>query len=165
MAQPRVIKDMTAFIDGQGFGADVSELTLPNIGLNTEEHIGAGMGGAIDIDMGLTNKIEAEMMITGMAPEFTALLGNEDTSVTFRGALKDGDQTKGVIVQVRGLYREVEMGAFKRKDKGSQKLKVTANYYRYEIAGQTLIEIDQLLGKRIINGVDQLADVRAALGE
>jgi P2 family phage contractile tail tube protein len=37
-------------------------------------------------------------------------------------------------------------------------------YYRLEINGEQIFEIDLVIGLRVIGGVDQLADIRRAMG-
>ncbi|MCA3480645.1 MAG: phage major tail tube protein, partial [Rhodobacter sp.] len=44
------------------------------------------------------------------------------------------------------------------------KLMMDVRYYRLEINGEQIVEIDLVNGKRVIGGVDQLADQRRAMG-
>ncbi|WP_033730345.1 phage major tail tube protein, partial [Pseudomonas putida] len=41
---------------------------------------------------------------------------------------------------------------------------VSLTYYKLEVDGRTVYEIDALGMRRVIDGVDQLAEQRAALG-
>ncbi|HFX0607365.1 TPA: phage major tail tube protein, partial [Pseudomonas aeruginosa] len=44
------------------------------------------------------------------------------------------------------------------------KYSVGVTYYKLEVDGRVVFEIDPLAPLRVINGVDQLAETRAALG-
>lgn len=164
MKLPNLVTDFVAFIDGIGYAGSIKEATLPKIALVTEEHIAGGMGGTIEIFMGAVEKMELSMTIDGLSPEFLKTLGNPDTPLTLRGALKSGAVTETAIFQTRGLYKEIEFGNMARKDKGSQKLTAILTYFKATIGGVEIIEVD-VLGKIFkVNGKDLMAEQRAALG-
>ncbi|MNJ22116.1 Phage tail tube protein FII [compost metagenome] len=56
------------------------------------------------------------------------------------------------------------MGDWKPGDKAEIKHNVAVTYYKLEVDGRLVYEIDPLGMKRVINGVDQLAAQRSALG-
>ena len=83
----------------------------------------------------------------------------------FRGAFKGlKGKVTPVIVTLRGLLKEVDMGDWKSGDKAEVKHNVALTYYKLEVDGRLIYEIDALGMKRVINGVDQLAAQRSALG-
>ncbi|HAI3848489.1 TPA: phage major tail tube protein, partial [Escherichia coli] len=53
MAVPRHIRQFTLFVDGKNFIGTVSGLTPPKLTRKTEAYRGAGMLGAVNIDLGL----------------------------------------------------------------------------------------------------------------
>jgi P2 family phage contractile tail tube protein len=63
-----------------------------------------------------------------------------------------------------GTVTAIEHGAWKSGDKATLKLTVSLTYYQYKQNNVPLHEIDIPNFKRVINGVDQLAAQRAALG-
>ncbi|MBC7213290.1 MAG: phage major tail tube protein [Pseudomonas sp.] len=69
-----------------------------------------------------------------------------------------------VVVTLRGSLKEVDMGDWKAGDKAEIKHNVSLTYYKLEVDGRTVYEIDALGMKRVIEGVDQLAAQRTALG-
>lgn len=165
MAQlPKIIKDFTAFIDGFGMAGRLEEGTIPKVALVTEELALAGMGGTVDASMGLLEKMESALTMVGLSSDFTRMLGAEDGGLTLRGAISDGSETQAAVFQMRGLFKEVEFGSMKRKDKGSTKLMATLSYFKANIGGVDVIEVDVVNKVFLVHGVDRFADQRAALG-
>ena len=73
-------------------------------------------------------------------------------------------KTKAAAVTFRGMLSEVDPGDWKPGEKVDAKFTVSLTYYKLEIDGAVIHEIDPLGMIRIINGVDQLADIRKAIG-
>lgn len=161
---PLVIKDFTGFIDGVGMAGRLQEGKLPKIALVTEEHTAAGMGGTVDLGMGLLEKLEAELTMDGLSSDFSKKLGDPDGALTLRGAISDGFTTEAAVFQMRGLFKEAEFGNMKRKDKGTTKLMVTLTYFKATISGVEITEVDVINKIWRVHGVDRFAEQSAALG-
>ena len=69
-----------------------------------------------------------------------------------------------VVATLRGGLREVDPGEWSGGSKAEFKYAVDVTYYKLEIDGRVMFEIDPINCVRVIDGVDQLADVRNALG-
>lgn len=165
MAQlPKIVRDFTGFIDGTDYAGAINEGKIPDIEFVTEEVANGGMGGTIDIWMGLMAKLETELTIEGLSAEMLSQLGKPDVGLTLRGDLTDGAETQAAIFQMRGLLKKAEIGNLKRKDKGTTKVMGTLSYFKATIGGQEVAEIDVLNKVCRINGVDLFAESRAALG-
>lgn len=165
MAQlPKIIKDFTGFIDGVGLAGRLEEGTLPKVALVTEEIALAGMGGTVDASMGLLEKMESDLTMVGLSSDFTKMIGSEDGGLTLRGAISDGTETQAAVFQMRGLFKEVEFGSMKRKDKGSTKIMVSLSYFKANIGGTDVLEVDVINKIFKVHGVDRFAEQRAALG-
>jgi phage tail tube protein FII len=95
--------------------------------------------------------------------KFGVVSGNS-VAISLRGALVDDASTASMIIQVRGMFREIDMGKFKAGDKAIMNCAVACRYYSVEIDGKKLIEIDIDNMTRVINGEDKLSEIRAALG-
>ncbi|MDP9524685.1 phage major tail tube protein [Pseudomonas protegens] len=164
---PETLANMNLFVDGISFQGDVPSLTLPKLTLKTEEHRVGGMDVPVELDMGM-EKQEAGFTTTGVRRESLKMFGLADGSGfngVFRGAFKGlKGKVTPVIVTLRGMLKEVEMGDWKSGDKAEIKHNVALTYYKLEVDGRLIYEIDALGMKRVINGVDQLAAQRSALG-
>jgi len=164
---PETLANLNLFVDGVSFQGDVPSLTLPKLTLKMEEHRPGGMDMPVEIDLGM-EKLEAAFSTTGVRRESLKFFGLTDSSAfngTFRGAFKGikGNITP-VVVTLRGALKEVEMGDWKSGEKPEIKHSVAVAYYKLEVDGRQVYEVDALGMKRVINGVDQLAAQRAALG-
>ena len=162
-----VLRNVNLFVDGRGYAGRVSEVNLPKLTVKTEEYRDGGMDAPVEIDMGLeklecnfsTSSIDAALLQSwGLAP------GNP-VPVTFRGALESEDgAVKAVVARVRGQVKEVDWGTWKPGEKAPLKCMIAVRYYEMTIDGAQIHEIDVPNMKRVVNGVDRLAEQRAALG-
>ncbi|MFK7701361.1 phage major tail tube protein [Pseudomonas caspiana] len=164
---PQVLFNLNLFVDGVSFNGDVASLTLPKLTLKTEEHRAGGMDAPIEMDMGM-EKGEASFVTVGVRRKSLKYFGLADGTAfngTFRGAFKGLRSTVvPVVVTLRGMLKEVDMGDWKPGDKAEIKHAVALTYWKVEVDGLVMYEIDPLAMVRVVDGVDQLAAVRSALG-
>ena len=164
---PQMLSNTNLFVDGVSFAGDVPSLTLPKLTVKTEAHRGGGMAGEIEMDMGL-EKLEASWTSTGVRREMMKYFGLSDQTgynAVFRGAFKGlKGQITPVIATLRGMLKEVDPGDWKAGDKAEMKYAMAVTYYKLEIDGRVMYEIDMVNAVRVIDGVDQLAAERSALG-
>lgn len=164
---PETLANLNLFVDGMSFQGDVTSLTLPKLTLKTEEHRSGGMDMPIELDMGM-EKMESNFTTTGVRKESLKFFGLADGNAfngTFRGSFKGArGETKAVVVTQRGTLKEIDMGDWKAGDKAELKHAIAVTYYKLEVGGELIYEIDPAGMKRVINGVDQLASQRRDLG-
>ncbi|RRJ96867.1 phage major tail tube protein [Opitutaceae bacterium TAV4] len=162
-AADNILKNFNLFVESVGYAGNIDELQLPNLSLKTEDYRAAGMDASIDIDMGM-EKLEASGTLSKIDEGVLAAFG-KDTNLTARGALQSlGGTVTPVEVKMTGLVKTQEHSAWKAGDKATLKFTVALSYYKYTQGGRVIHEIDVQNMKRIINGVDQLAEQRSALG-
>ena len=117
--------------------------------------------------MGL-EKLEASFTTNGVRREVLKYFGwpiRPAFNASFRGAFKgQKGAVKAVVATLRGGLKEVDPGDWKPGEKAEIKYAVAVTYYKLEIDGRVMFEIDPLNCVRVIDGVDQLAAERAALG-
>lgn len=163
--KPNSLKGFVVFVDGVGYGGVVTQGTPPKVAIKVEEHLAGGMAAPIDVDTGVVEKMTYEFTLAEYNPAVTALLGRDGISVTFRLAQGLNDAgAEAVIIETRGLLREADDGSPQAGGKTELKIAGTADYYKKTIAGSVIVEIDAINMVRKINGVDQLASQRRALG-
>ena len=168
MAIVDILRNMNLFVDGRGFAGVVKELKPPKLTVKTEELRAGGLDAPVEIDMGL-EKLEASFSLASVDADVLkqwGVMGEEaNTPLIMRGALQAEDGTvKAASVTLRGRIKEVDPGEWKAGEETTTTYMVAARYYKLEIAGATIHEIDVLNMKRIIDGVDQLEAQREALG-
>ncbi len=164
---PQILRNFALFVDGKGYAGRAEEVNLPKLTLKTEEYRGGGMDAPFEVDLGM-DKLEASATLTEYNADVLKLFGimaGSATQMTFRGAAqKQGDDAAAIIATIRGRIKEIDPGSWKQGEKATLKFAVAVSYYKLNIAGSDVIEIDVENCKRIIGGTDQLASVRTALG-
>ncbi|MQU22129.1 phage major tail tube protein [Pseudomonas helleri] len=164
---PEVLFNTNLFVDGTSFAGDVPSFTPPKVTLKTEEFRGGGMAGPIELAMGV-EKMEGSFVTTGMRRESLKFFGLADgtaCNAVFRGSFRgQKGQTRAVIATVRGMLKEVDLGDWKAGDKAEIKHTMAVSYYKLEVDGRLMYEIDMVNAVLVIDGVDQLASMRADLG-
>ena len=167
MAIESVLRDINLFVDGRGYAGKVMEFTLPKLTVKTEEFRAGGMDAPVELDMGM-EKLECDFSIDSVDADALRQFGlaqGEQPPLTFRGAVQDRDgTTEAVIVRTRGQIKEVDYGSWKPGEKATLKFMAACDYYQLQIDGVTIHEIDVENMTRIIDGVDQVAARRTALG-
>lgn len=168
MALPKVLKNFNLFLDARGMAGLAEEIQLPKLELVTEEFRGAGMLGPIDLDLGV-NALKLEFTLAEFNADVLKSWGIVDAggiNARFLGAAvaSDGSGTDAIEVSVRGRWKSLDMGTVKGKDLAKLKVEMPLTYYRYTLNGATLIEIDMISGKMVVDGKDITADIMSALG-
>lgn len=161
-----VLKDFNVSIDGRGYAGMATELVLPKLDITTEDIRAAGMDSSEAVDMGM-EPMEAEITLSGYDVSLLKLWGLTGDSVplTARGAMQSEDGTvTAATVNLQGKMVGLDMATWKPGEINPKKMKMKVKYYKLTMGGEELIEIDVPNMVRKIGGVDQLAEIRAALG-
>lgn len=164
---PQTLVNMNLFVDGKGYAGLATEVSPPKLKRKTEEHRAGGMDGPIKMGMGM-EALEASFTMAGISKDVLVFFGVADDTAfngNFRGAFKD---QKGAVVAAvvtfRGMLEEVDPGSWKAGDKSETKFNAALSYYKLEIDGAVVHELDPLNCIRMINGKDEAAAERAAIG-
>jgi P2 family phage contractile tail tube protein len=163
---PKILKNFNAFVDGKGFAGRIEEIQLPKLTLKTEEFRAGGMDVPVQVDLGI-EKIEAELTFAEYDPDLFRLfgiVGNAGISFTLRGWMQGVGNAESVVINLRGIIKELDAGTWKAGEKSTLKCIVAAHYYKLTIDNHELIEIDAENMIRKINGSDQLSSLRSAIG-
>ena len=163
MKLPDSIRDFTAFVDGEGYAGEVEQGTLPVIDFVTEEMSGGGLGGTVDVVVGKLAKLETTLQCKGLNPTFLGQVGKPDGQITLRGHLSDNDRSGPAVAEMRGLFKRSTPGAM-GADNQQAELMGTLTYYRLEIYGEEIYDIDIINKRCVIRGEDRWAEYRESLG-
>ncbi len=165
-----ILQGFTMYINSEDFGEDTEELTLPIPVPTTQTYRGGGMDLAVDMPMLALEAMEISVKQAGQSTKIQRLCaqgpGNRE-SFQFRGAVQsDDDGTIAAhVVVVEGSANGDSRDAWNRGEKVGFNWKINnIRYFRYEADGEVIHEIQAWPPKRIVYGVDQLANVNAALG-
>lgn len=156
------------YIDGRSKVGDITDYTAPVLEILTEEFRAGGMDMPVNVEMGMAGMTAS--WVTGEDPDVFKLFGvvknGQQIQVFVRGALKDehtGDVID-VVDELHGKITKIDRGTYSSGGLNLTTYEMKLTYYRYEQAGETIHEIDPRNLVRVIDGVDQLAAERAALG-
>lgn len=161
-----MLKNFNLFVDGSGYAGKIDEITLPKLTIKTEEYRGGGMDIPVEIDMGM-EKMECDFTLSEYSPDVLRQFGltpGNDVPLSIRGATQDAEGSiYPILIELKGIWKEIDMGSWKTGDKGTMKVMVACRYYRYSEDGAELIKIDMENMERVIDGKDQLQEIREAI--
>ncbi len=165
MGLPAKLKNFNHFVNGVSFAGICAEIALPKLALKVEQWRGAGMLAEVDIDMGL-EKLEMEETYGGLVVDVLrgfGAIGVDAHLARFVGAYQDDVGVSQAELVVRGMLTEIDPGTAKVGDNTEWKAKRTLSYLKWTVNGRTEVEIDVMANIMIIDGVDRMAAIRAAL--
>lgn len=167
MALPRKLKLMNFLVDGVKHLGEINEVTQPKLAMKVEEYRTGGQIAPVDINLGL-EKLEAEFKMGGYMVEQIRRFGGkiDGLQLRFMGAYEQDDSgdVTSVELVMRGRFSEIDPGNSKVGDDTEMNFKVPLTYYKLIVNGQDVVEIDALNTIFIVDGVDRLAEHRAAIG-
>ena len=113
--------------------------------------------------------LEAEFTLAEYDPEVIKLFGLYDQNAvqaTIRGALQRNGDTAAVslVANFTGHIKNFDPGSLEAGAMTEATFTMGLRYYRLSIANEDLVEIDVENMVRTINGTDQLASLREAMG-
>ena len=167
MGLPSKLKNLNAYIDGEGYIGRVAEFEVPKLALATDDWRGGGMLGPVKIDMGLEG-MEASITMGGHEATLIRKFGTtrvEGVRVRLIEAFQadNGSSPDAVEHYIGGRFSEIDLGKSKAGDSTEHKYKVPLNYYRRVVNGSIDVEIDMLAGVFIVDGFDRYAEIMAIL--
>lgn len=168
MGLPRILKNMNFYNEGFAYGGEAKSVTLPTLTRKMEEYRGGGMGGPVQIDMGM-EAMELSATFGGPVRNILRQWGANTVDgvyLRFTGAYQQDDTAAvdTIEVIVRGRYSEIEMGDQEVGEAGEFGVTMPLAYYKLVWNGRTEIEIDPINMIEVVDGIDRLAEQRAALG-
>lgn len=168
MAIPSVLKAYSLFVDGNTY-AGKADVQLPELSVVTEEFGHGGMSADIKVDMGKLAAVDCSFTLYEYDAAVLGMFGLIDggaVNVKFRGALANdsGDDVRPVIVECRGQMQTLSNAAWESGSKTSLEATINCRFYRMEVDGTAVHEVDAENMTRVINGVDQMAALRNAIG-
>lgn len=167
MAARDVLKNINLFVDGRGYAGQIDEYNAPDLTLVIEDYRPGGMDAPVSLDMGMEPLETSFSLISYDADilrQFGVAEGNP-VQFTARGALESYDGTVTAVVHnMRGKIASIARGTWAAGQKPALTVTMRLEYYREQHGGQTIHEIDVIGMRRIVNGVDRLAQQRAAIG-
>jgi P2 family phage contractile tail tube protein len=168
MSVSKILKNFNIYVDGIGYAGKASSVQLPELTIQSESHRAAGMDAPISLDMGmeeLESQINFSSFEKALIKRFGLAEGNE-TQITAKGALRDLDGTvTAVTVSMRGTVSSLPLGTWEAGSKAELQMTLKLRYFKLQHGDEITHEIDPINNIRIVGGVDQLAEIRKAIGQ
>lgn len=167
MTAKDIRKNFAASVDGRGYVGQVDEFNPPKLVKKAEEYRAGGMNAPVKLNLGM-EAMDCDLTLKQFSKDVIALYGLSEgqfTPVTLREVLESYDGTVTTVIHtMRGTVTEMDMGTAKAGEPGTLKASFNLNYYKLQHGGTVIQEIDIPNMVHIVNGVDQLAKQREALG-
>ncbi len=171
MALPRKLKKLNVFLNGDNWVGVAEDFTPAKLSRKFEPYRGGGMGGAVNIDMGMEDSaLDVSFTFGGYGEELLRCMGEpkaDGSSIRFAGSVQRDDTGEVGAVEIicRGRFKELDRGTLKSGDNTQAKVSMVNTYYKEIIDGQVIHEIDLINMIEIgPDGVDRMAEHRAAIG-
>lgn len=161
-----ILRDYTVFADDASFRGRIASYTPPELQPQVVEYRGGGMSGSIPIPMGL--EIGDATLVTGGFEEgLVTAVGrvSSEIRVVCRGALiSDGEDEQTLVHEIRGFASVGNLGTWQPGESAQTTITVNPTFFKIELDGQTIRKVDIRNNIDEIDGEDQNAAIRSALG-
>lgn len=166
MKMPQILRALNVFVDGRSHAGVLEKAKLPVVELETEEHRAGGMDLSIDVETGM-KPLRAELTFSEIDPVNYGLLNlsnNGQVNFTLRGSLDQDGRRVPVVLVMQGSWTKIDTGDWQVGKKIQKTAALSLRYYALTIDNAPVVLIDVLNMKRVIGGVDQLAEDRKNAG-
>lgn len=159
-----LLRNCMLWADRESQLGQVGDITPPALQEKMEEIRNAGMIKPREVSLG-HEKLEFSFKMPAINPEIILLYGlkaGTETPFMITGALVDEDGTEhSAVLTIRGKLKGADMGTLKPGDMSETDLQCSVNYYKLEVDGDEIIEMDDF--DLSVGGVSQYAGVRSSL--
>lgn len=172
MGQVKINKITNAnmYLDGVTLLGLVSEADMPDASVKMLDHQALGMAALRQIPAGLEAMestirwtcFDAATLKKCMNPYRTANLQLR-TSLEVYGPSGRSDE-QSVVIFMNGHFKNIPLGSFKQMENIELESRFNCTYFKVEIAGEQIIEVDVDANIWKVGGVDILRNYRTNLG-
>lgn len=148
----------------------IASCTLPEVVKKMETLTGAGLGGDIEIPIeGQFEAMSASIKFTNICKGMI-LEDGKVMEINIKAALQEADTethetgaTVRMSASMKGRVKSLKPGDVAPGTKAEAEIEMTVTYYKLEIDGKELFEIDKFNNIARINGKDLAQPIRSAL--
>tara|TARA_B100002049_G_scaffold234292_1_gene216496 strand:+ start:1294 stop:1800 length:507 start_codon:yes stop_codon:yes gene_type:complete len=165
---PKKLKDFNLFGNGHNWKGQISQVTTPELGRNLVDYRGAGMDGPVGIDMG-QKAIELGWTCPGLLVEAYDNYGapqHDADQLRFVGFYESDETGEKISAEITVRGRTATHGSVTAQsgEDADQEVTTRCSYYKLEVNGEEIIEIDFPGCIFKVRGVDRYAERRRILG-
>lgn len=167
---PEKINAFNVYKDGNKMIGVSDEITLPDLETLTETISGAGVLGEFDSpSIGLFGDMEMEIPFRQLYQGIGDLMNPMNgVDITLRGSSQVMNSSgnisfEGIRIIVRGRFKTMTGGKFKQGSGTGSSVKLGLTYYKVEIGGKNIVELDKLNCVFKIGETDIMQKVRSLI--
>ena len=167
---PAVLTNAKVYKDGVD-QLGVATVEAPDFEYLTESISGLGIAGEMDVPVaGHFKSMALKIKWNTANDKAVVLLQPVGHHIEVRGNIQELDAgsgkfvNKAVKVVAKSLPKKIGIGKFEPGKKMEPETELEIYYYKLWLGGRELVEVDKLNFIFRLDGIDQLADVRANLG-
>ncbi|MCP5230654.1 MAG: phage major tail tube protein [Zoogloeaceae bacterium] len=168
MATPSTVTHYHLLVGPTESLAGKAEATPAELKLIMQDYSSGGMAGTVKIPDGSVEPIEQGFKLFEINAAVLSTFGIRDgvhNQFILRMAQRaPGGAVTTVQMTMRGILYSYKLSELKAKQIASVDCMVSCDYYRLDLGGVAIHEVDVERGINIVNGKDLMADVRQALG-
>lgn len=166
---PEVINDFNLYLSGGKLGGTTGEVSLPDFEPITSTTSGNGILGEYEaIVLGHFGSMEQEIPFRCINEDYFKMVSpSKSIELTLRGAIQQSERDTmsegevGMRVVFRGRCKKISIGTVKQREQMGSMVSLELTYILIEMDGKERICLDKINTIYRINGVDQLAKIRA----
>ena len=166
---PEVINDFNLYLSGNKLGGMTGEVALPDFEAMTSTTSGNGILGEYEaIILGHYGSMEQEVPFRCINEDYFKMVSpSKSVELTLRGAIQQSERDTmsegevGMRVVFRGRCKKISIGTVKQREQMGSMVSLELTYILIEMDGKERICLDKINTIYRINGVDQLAKIRA----
>lgn len=158
------------YVEGKSCQGQAEEVTLPMVKQKMVEHKGLGLISPLQIPSGL-DKMEAKIKWAGIYGDVMEKLANpfKKRQIMVRGNIETYDGTDRVtevpvIATMMATGNEAGLGAVKANEGANPETSLTVYYYKLEIDGKVIVEVDIHNTIYVAGGEDMVSGFKGNLG-
>ncbi len=166
---PEVINDFNLYLSGNKLAGMTGEVALPDFESMTSTTSGNGILGEYEaIVIGHYGSMEQEIPFRCINEDYFRMISpSTAVELMLRGAIQQTDKATlsesevGMRVVFRGRCKKIAIGTVKQREQMGSSITLELTYIKVEMGGKERVCLDKLNSIFRINGVDQLAKIRA----
>lgn len=165
------LTNCNVYLDGTSHVGKAEEIEMPEVVAKMADHKALGLIGDLEFWTGGIEKMSAKIKWNAFYKDVYKKMAHPGKALKFmvRGALQTHssnglESTVPYVVYMTAFSKRLPTGSFKALDNSEFPSEFNVNYVKVEVNGAEVLEVDVLANIYKVDGVDILADYRAALG-
>lgn len=166
---PSVITDCSVKINGNDKVIGIAEFPLPDITFKEEEINVLGLGAIKEVLVSMPEAMSTTIKFLGFDKTALKLKAGKGVNLVLAAAIQaldENDNTTQVALyaNVKGTIKSHKLGTIGLNGKLEPEIEINLSYFKLEIDGSILYEIDQRNKILIVDGEDLRAKINAITG-